>query len=881
MAAAEVEGAGQGASSNTNAAPRDKAAAADHGRDVRAAGADLETGAAGPGAASGFSGSGRFGAAHLIQPAALVAAALALVHLPLLFGQVYFYRDVGRWLFPARAFVLAARAAGESPLYNPAQGLGLAVAASPLHGVWYPVWWLPGASARALSYLLVLHLAWGAAGMMLLGTRFGLPRAPAALAALAWALSGPLTAAFTAGQLLPAAAWLPWCALGAIALARRLPAPETPARGRALGGVAWAALAPAAALLLGEVFQAALATGLGALLAVVWWFWEERARAGRVPRAARPGSARFALRAVGAGGAALALAGALAAIALLPLGRAARETERGAGLSREVAEKWSLHPLRLVELVAPGAMGDPYGVYPGGRWAGDGASDDRPLLYGVYLGASVLVLALAGLGAGGVGRTVAAPVTGRAGRHARLALVSLALLAVLLALGRHTPLHALLRGLLPLFAYQRAPEKFVLAAVPLLALAAGWGAQRVCAKPGALRGPALATGGFLLALQALPLLWTERVAATIATGARHGLVAVLALAGVVWLGPRLVPRRPRLVAALLPAVVALDLGLAALPLLIFAPASLLDQPPALAQLARARFHGPGRPRVVRDPSVEGALSALARGRGVVALEALRYATLRPGFLTAHALTTLPGYDAGLPPALERIWQAGQANALALMRLLAVDFVVLPVPASAAPPGLQRVDPPGSGVPGVGLFRVENTLPRAYVALHAAPLAPSAPPSASPPLERLFSDDVIAGTTVLFDPASVPPSPLSPPPTLAAAPPASAHPCALTTYRHTEIAATCTSPAAAHAVFVEQFGAGWTATVDGHPAPILRANTLMRAVPIPPGRHDVVLRYEQPGLRAGATITVAAALVVLFLLGFAWRSRRESTPAARA
>jgi hypothetical protein len=337
-----------------------------------------------------------------------------------------------------------------------------------------------------------------------------------------------------------------------------------------------------------------------------------------------------------------------------------------------------------------------------------------------------------------------------------------------------------------------------------------------------------------------------------AAGARHGLVAVVGLVAAAWLAKsRFAGHWPRLVRALLPVVVALDLGLAAMSLLVFAPASMLDDTPALAQLAHANWRGPGRPRLVRDPTVEGQLSGLARGQGLVHLEALRYATLRPSFLTAHGLATLPGYDAGLPPALERLWLQGQPHALALMRLLAVDFVVLPVPPGEKVPGLVLLGAPGP--PGVGLYRVQAPLPRVYVAPRAQPLPGDSVAAEHP--SRLFAPDVVAGTTVLLE--GVPEAPPSAVP--------GGHGCTIRTYSHTLIEATCEAAAAAHAVFVEQFAAGWSATLDGAPAALLRANRLMRAVPLPPGRHDIALSYHQPGLAFGLVVSGAAALFVVAAL----------------
>ena len=41
---------------------------------------------------------------------------------------------------------------------------------------------------------------------------------------------------------------------------------------------------------------------------------------------------------------------------------------------------------------------------------------------------------------------------------------------------------------------------------------------------------------------------------------------------------------------------------------------------------------------------------------------------------------------------------------------------------------------------------------------------------------------------------------------------------------------------------DRFDAGWSATVDGAPAKLLRANYIMRAVALPPGDHRVIFEY---------------------------------------
>jgi uncharacterized membrane protein YfhO len=72
------------------------------------------------------------------------------------------------------------------------------------------------------------------------------------------------------------------------------------------------------------------------------------------------------------------------------------------------------------------------------------------------------------------------------------------------------------------------------------------------------------------------------------------------------------------------------------------------------------------------------------------------------------------------------------------------------------------------------------------------------------------------------------------------------------------------------VFNEQYDQGWSATVDGRPAPVLRANLDMRALALAPGAHHIVMEYNPPGLLASMVLTLSS---VLALLGLAFARRR--------
>ena len=64
---------------------------------------------------------------------------------------------------------------------------------------------------------------------------------------------------------------------------------------------------------------------------------------------------------------------------------------------------------------------------------------------------------------------------------------------------------------------------------------------------------------------------------------------------------------------------------------------------------------------------------------------------------------------------------------------------------------------------------------------------------------------------------------------------------------------------------ENMAAGWRATVDGQPAPLRRADGKHRAVAVPGGEHEVVMRYSAPGLRGGAWLSAFSVLAMAVLL----------------
>ncbi len=58
--------------------------------------------------------------------------------------------------------------------------------------------------------------------------------------------------------------------------------------------------------------------------------------------------------------------------------------------------------------------------------------------------------------------------------------------------------------------------------------------------------------------------------------------------------------------------------------------------------------------------------------------------------------------------------------------------------------------------------------------------------------------------------------------------------------------------------------GWRVRVDGHAAPALHVDDVMRGVIVPAGRHEIVWSYAVPGLRLGVLVSLAT--IVLLLVG---------------
>ena len=73
-------------------------------------------------------------------------------------------------------------------------------------------------------------------------------------------------------------------------------------------------------------------------------------------------------------------------------------------------------------------------------------------------------------------------------------------------------------------------------------------------------------------------------------------------------------------------------------------------------------------------------------------------------------------------------------------------------------------------------------------------------------------------------------------------------------------------------FAIPYSDGWSATVDGKKTEIFRSDVMYFSILIPPGEHEVELRYETPWLKTGVIISAAA---LVFWIGYEILMRRHT------
>jgi len=727
----------------------------------------------------------------------LIAAIVVIAYLrPLLFGDTFVLRDHLTLNLPSRAHLATSLRAGDIPEWWDGVGLGVPFASNPLNGVTYAPTWLVAVLPIGLGadVLVILHVLLLGIGVALLSRRLGADTRGSVVAAGVIMCAGYTASMVMNGLPLFALAWMPWVAWAADRVARQ-PSLRT--------GLTLAALA-SAQLMVGDP-AAMITAGWLALLFIV-------VRAEQRRRALVVLIASFAAAVV------------LAAVALLPALLWSHETQRGAGMALEDAGVWSLHPLRMLEWVWPNAFGEPETPRNLARVVANTGADEymgSGWSLSVFVGAPTLLFAVAG--------ALRPPMRARG-------LLFGSLVFVVLALGTFTPLYGAYRALALPEQLVRYPERHLAGALVVWSALAGAGFtslfgverdRRRWWKPAAAMLAVLAllitAGAF--AGSAVEQAAGKRIDGRGAwTAMMRGGVAAVIVASTVLIAIALRERSryrelaPRLAAvALIGHLVAHSWSL--LPLV---PRSDVDERPAV--LAPVQIGQPVRQRLYQDPSILRHHPNASPPEIAVNL----YAAAVANTATRFGFAYVPGYDPVGSARLRSVWDMGarSRNGERLLDLFGVELRVARDAEGATTLLQRRSLRPRAFVSSRWVWIGDGDTEALYASLFGDPFD----------LQQIR----IAGTG--SNSASGAPG---------------LGPCDMVIYEGERVRMRCSSSGPGYAVLLDAWAPGWTATVDGRPTPIERADGVVRAVPVNAGTHDVELRYRTPGLRLGALISLLA------------------------
>jgi hypothetical protein len=738
-------------------------------------------------------------------------------------------RDIAAFHFPLR-FAFRELSAFGLPLWNPWLHGGQPLLSNPSYGAFYPPGWLVFAVPPyyAMSLLALLHVAVAFAGAWRLARRLGCGRGAAALAGIGYSGCGAFLSQLSAFTMFLGFAWLPWLLAWADE-ALRAPRGERWWRPALLaGGVLGLQLLngePAVVFMSGVALLALAVSAAGA------------------GRRVQP-FLRVLLP--------FAFALAVAAVQLVPtLGRLA-DSPRSA-LDPRLAMSWSMPPQRLAEIFLPRFYGDPARVSEG-LFFGGGISDGHyPYVESLYPGLLLAVLGVAALLRAGIPRRAAWALILGAG--------------VFLAVGRHNPLYAGVRRLVPPLAVLRYPERFAILAMLALVVAGCLGWQRLLDERQAGRHEA-ASFPLALALAVLAvtaslaavLLWAPAAASTVLTVAgapylsnpaalpylRAESGAAMATAGAVaaLLGLCRWRRTPRQWLSLLAVLLlAVDLRHYGRRLVRTVPAAVYQIPPPLAASLL-----PARDRVFATPEAGTDLSP-AKVANQADRTSLYIARLTPysGLLWRIPYAFDVDYDLMLThwaQASDEILQHEWLEPARSFRYLGAWNVRTLLTARR----IAEQPPAGSDPVLIGLSRLENphVLPRfrfvPRVTFHpdlTAAVAAARASSWGLGREEHGVRPGLPAQTLVYT---------QPPRLLESADEGG------------RVRLRYRAEKGAFFVAAMTFDEGWRARLDGAPVAVYPTAACQIGVELPPGEHRLVLEYRDPFVPVGAAVSLLALLL---------------------
>jgi hypothetical protein len=718
-------------------------------------------------------------------------AVLAVIYRSTLSGHVLAGRDVFRIFFPDSSFLLESLRSGELPLWNPYPRLGQPFAATLYSQVFYPPRWaavLIAGPIAGMTVLQVFHVTLAAVGVFLLSRQLRLSWGASLVAGAMFGVSPMMTELGIQQNVVASAAWSGFILVAARAAASQ-PGPAPVTRLAAFMALSLLAGSP----------ETTLWQGFVSLLAL-WGAGQRRTHGARVAGPARwTGVARVL------GG--LALAGALAAVVLLPAAEFAMNSLRTRAddfASQRLA--WSVSWAQLLSTVWP--LAD----WPRGPYWGE----DQWFMLNQFLGSVACALACVG--------AIASP------RRARPFAVG-ALLFALLSLGRHFPPAAALLHVPP-FSLFRYPAKYFVGAAFCLSILAAFGldamgrlSRRV--SPSRLRAVVAFLGMGVAIGVAGPLVRLLPMRESAALGVAWPLLFLGLGAVFLFILPRS-SARPSRVRQALGALAVLEL--LAAHYLLTVPKYSPYEPLARSSTLRPLLPEPFSGRISTETGGPTDPTQAAPGAVANIIERSRD-RLIPNRFVEERLPALEGYGAPEPARSDVFHQASERS---IYDLTGVTWYV-----REGPPPFEDLELLQTLEDGTTLSRSRTALPRAFLVQRAQVVPDAEAMKAVRDPAQSFRHTAWLATG----------EPLDRPPCGGKAQ------LAASSARRLELAVDACDES--YLVLSDSHYPGWQATVDGAPTPIHRADFALRAVRVPAGTHRVRFEYEPRSFYAGLVVSLLA------------------------
>ncbi len=777
-------------------------------------------------------------------PALLLLTGILFFFDPLFSSKNFYFRDILNFHYPLRRVLIDSYARGEFPLWNPYVHLGQPMLANPNYMAFYPtnLFHLVFPFNYAFKLHFIIHPLLGGVGIYFLQRRLGILALAAFGGSLVYQFSGTVLSFLNLYNIVPAVAWMPWMAWAFV--------------GALKGGWWRRSLLFGAILGLQAIALEPLTFQCSALLCVGLATWRLLESGDRLKEFGK--IIRIWLVA-GIFGLILASVQILPTLELIP------RSARGVGYDFSSVGLWSMHPADWVNILVPDLFGNMYTIDWATYWGESFHDRKGAYLVSYFLGSGTILLSAL---------SFISPQ-----KKLQRTLAALTGISIFLALGEYNPLYRWLYGHVPGFNLGRYPCKYFLLGTLTLAIQASLGLQEILKveegrwdrqrqlKAVALIGVVLAA--LLLSVwlycQSYPadsVAWLRSkvdparvetkdflsIKTHVAESFRASGIFLLLSSVLLFFSSRL--RRAKFFTSIFIILLGSELVPANLRLApLISDPDLLFTPQVNLFLQRIGPKEPSRvfSRTFLDP-IPGT-RIIAPNRSYAWTTVFNRMSGQPmyGIMNRIQYSLDNSIDGLTIREANDLWEAWlvlmEPMKLALLGRLNTPWIL----------SLDEIRDPRVRLVAsfetnsnwrLRLYQLDNTLPRAFFAPGIRLVS-----SHVDALYNLLRPEFPGGNTVILEGSQSVPEIMQ----------EGAGAVSVLDYQNNYVLCEVEAKSAGYLVLLDSYYPGWRAYLDGNETTILKANYAFRAVPVPPGKHQVAFRYKPQSFYVGLAGTSFALL----------------------